>query len=631
MCGIAGIFDLEGRRQFDVELLERMNAAQWHRGPDDGACHLEAGVGLAHRRLAIIDGAGSRQPMHSADGRAILCYNGEVYNFVDLRRELDALGYVFRTRGDTEVVLAAWQAWGVDCVSRFRGMFALAIYDRDQQALFLARDRLGVKPLHYAFLEDGTFVFASELKALLVHSAVGRQLDAYAIEDYFALGYVPEPRTIFAPVRKLPAANVLLLQRGACRRSPRKYWDMSCLARDCPDEHDASRELLERLREAVRMRLVADVPVGALLSGGLDSSTIVALMCEVSNEPVRTRTIGFDRAKYDESGHAAVVARHFSTSHLLSKVDQDDLDQETLDRMAAIYDEPFADSSALPTWRLCGLARRDMAVALSGDGSDEMLAGYRRLRHLMWCQGWRQRLPASLRRNLFGMLGRLYPKLDWAPRPLRARSTFEQLALDPVEAFAHAVSITPAAMRQQLFCPALRRQLGGYDVASLFSERLAGHDMPDPLATWLYLDTKTHLIDDINVKLDRASMSHSLELRQPFLDHPLIEWIAGLPSTLKLRRGRGKWLLYHAMESRLPAGIAARAKQGFEVPLASWMRGGMRPWLYSALQSSTLSASGLFDMHYIKQMLEAHDRGVSDFSRPLWALLIFESFLRRYS
>src|SRR6478752_7576319 len=441
MCGIAGIFHCGTIKPVDPARVERMCDALVHRGPDSSGVWTAPGVGLGFRRLAIIDLAGSPQPMHAADGRSVLVFNGEIYNFRELRRELQALGAEFRTDGDGEVILAAWQQWGVECLPRLHGMFAFAIYDTAKRTLFLARDRLGVKPLFMAHLADGSVAFASELKGLLAHPLLRREVDPLAIEDYLAWGYVPDHRSILKGVEKLPAGHYRLLRHDAPPETPRRWWDVSFAERRRGSERDLEAELLHHLREAVTSRMVADVPLGAFLSGGVDSSTVVALMAEASREPVKTCSIGFDVATFDESTYANEVAKLFATDHRSRTVGVDDFAE--LDRLAAMFDEPFADASALPTWRVCQLAREHVTVALSGDGADEALAGYRRQVFHAHEERVRGLVPGALRGPVFGVLGALYPKADWAPRPLRAKSTLQALSQNGEEASAAALSVSP--------------------------------------------------------------------------------------------------------------------------------------------------------------------------------------------
>ena len=626
MCGIVGIWDSRGRRHFDAATLLRMNASQHHRGPDETGTHCAAGVALGHKRLSIIDLKSGQQPLFNADRSVVIVYNGEVYNYRELMAELTALGHVFRTRSDTEVIVHAWEAWGEACVERLRGMFAFALWDEGKQTLFLARDRLGVKPLYYAHLADGQFVFGSELKALLAHGGLPLEIDPRSVEDYFALGYVPEPRTIYSSAHKLAPGHTLLLRRGEAPAAPRRYWDVRFTGSTVISDEDAQAELVERLKESVRLRMISEVPLGAFLSGGVDSSAVVAMMAGQSSEPVNTCSIAFDDPAYDESRFAQQVAERYRTRHFVDRVQTDDFD--LIDTLAALYDEPFADSSAIPTYRVCQLARRHVTVALSGDGGDESFGGYRRYRLHMGEERLRSALPLGLRRTLFGALGRLYPKADRAPRFLRGKATFQALACDSVGGYFHSVSIFRDDMREQLFSPAFKSRLAGHRAVDVFREHARRADTDDGLSLIQYLDLQTYLIGDINTKVDRASMAHALEVREPLMDHPLVEWIASLSSNVKLRGGEGKWLFKKAMEPHLPDNVLYRPKMGFAVPLARWFRGPLRARVRTALLEGQLGRTGYFNRAYLEHLVEAHASGQRDYSSPLWALLMFEAFLR---
>jgi asparagine synthase (glutamine-hydrolysing) len=614
------------QRPVNEGLLTRMNQTQIHRGPDDGGIHVEPGLGLAHRRLSIIDLSNGHQPLFNEDGSVVVVYNGEIYNFPDLTTELQAAGHRFRTHCDTEVIVHAWEEWGEACVERFRGMFAFAIWDRNRHSLFLARDRLGIKPLHYALLHDGRLLFGSELKALLADDSLPRTIDPRSVEDYVALGYVPEPRTIFRDVFKLPPGHTLTVRQGDAGLRPRQYWDVDFASNGITDEREAGEQLIERLQEAVRIRLIAEVPLGAFLSGGVDSSAVVALMAGLNREPVNTCSIAFGDPDFNESHYASMVADQYQTNHHVGEVNPDDFD--LIEKLVDLYDEPYADSSAMPTYRVCELARKRVTVALSGDGGDENLAGYRRYRWHLYEQRLRSLLPLGVRRPLFGTLGRLYPKADWAPRVFRAKSTFEALARDDIEGYFHSVSVLGDSIRAKLFSDDFRRDLQGYRAVEVF--RGHARNAPEhPLSRVQYLDLKTYLVGDILTKVDRASMAHGLEVRVPILDHQLVEWMAGLSPDLKLRGREGKYLFKKSLESRLPQEILYRPKMGFAVPLASWFRGPLRERVRSALLGPAMQESGIFDSGFLRQMVDQHQSGRRDYSSPIWTLLMFEAFLRR--
>ena len=625
MCGIAGLFHLTTPKPVDPARVERMCDAMVHRGPDGAGVWTAPGVGLGHRRLSIIDLAGSPQPMHAADGRAVIVFNGEIYNYRELRTELAARGAVFRTDGDTEVILAAWQQWGPACLARLNGMFAFALYDVGQRTLFLARDRLGVKPLHYAALSDGSLAFASELKGLLTHPLLRREIDPLAVEDYLAWGYVPDHRTILKGVHKLPAGHYLLLRHGSPLPAPVRWWEPSFADRRRESAADLEAELLHHLREAVRSRMAADVPLGAFLSGGVDSSSVVALMAEMSGSPVKTCSIGFAEAGLDESAYARQVANRFATDHHARAVSPDDFG--AIGQLAAMFDEPFADASALPTWRVCQLARETVTVALSGDGADEALAGYRRQRFHRHEDRLRQLLPQGLRAPLFGGLGAIWPKADWAPRPLRAKTTLLALSEPADAAYARALAVTTPDQRDRLYTPEFQRLRRDYRAEQPLLETMAHAPARSALDRAQYADLTFWLPGDILTKVDRTSMAVSLEAREPLLDHRLVEFAARLPEGLRIRGTQGKWLMKQAMRRYLPEDILMRPKQGFVTPIAQWLRGPLAPAARAIAGSTTLARTGWLDPAAVAGMAEAHIAGRSDHSRLLWQLLMLDRSL----
>jgi asparagine synthase (glutamine-hydrolysing) len=623
------MFDLSGERPIDLALLGRMNQRLAHRGPDGDGLHAGPGYGLGHRRLAIIDLSGGRQPLFNEDGSVVVVFNGEIYNFAELMGQLEALGHRFRTRSDTEVIVHAWEEWGEACLDRFRGMFAFALVDEKARTLFLARDRLGKKPLYYTLLPDGLLLFASELKALLEHPRVERRLDPQAVEEFFALGYVPDPGCIYRGIAKLPPGHALTVRRGAAGLAPRPYWDIAFAPAGDAAVNEASlcEALIDELRTAVRLRLIAEVPLGAFLSGGVDSGAVVALMADGAAQPVNTFTVSFQEAALDESTQAAAVAARYRTDHRVSRADLASLPGP--DRVAAIYDEPFADVSALPTFRICAAARAHVTVALSGDGGDELFAGYRRYRWHDMQERARGLAPQWLRGPLFGSLARLYPKLDWAPRPLRAKATLAELAAGTVEGYFHNVCVAKDGLRQRLYGPELRAALQGYSAVEVVARHMGRAGTDDPLARAQYVDVKTYLPGDILTKVDRASMASSLEVRAPLLDHRFAEWAARLPARAKLRNGRGKYIFKRALEPYLGALALRRPKRGFTVPLAAWLRGPLRPQVSRALDSPVLRECGLFDLGFVERLRERHISGQGDHAQVLWSLLCFEAFLRQ--
>ena len=627
MGGIAGLFHFGTIKPVDPARVERMCEALVHRGPDDSGVWTAPGVGLGFRRLSIIDLAGSPQPMPSADGRAMLVFDGEIYNFRELRRELTGLGATFRTEGDGEVILAAWQQWGVDCLPRLHGMFAFAIYDLGAKTLFLARDRLGVKPLFMAQLSDGSLAFGSELKALLAHPLLRREVDPLAIEDYLTWGYVPDYRSILKGVEKLPAGHYRLLRHGAPAAAPVRWWDISFAERRRGSERDLEAELLHHLREAVSRRMTADVPLGAFLSGGVDFATVVALMAEASRAPVRTCSIGFDVAALDETARAAKVAELLHTDHETRVVSADQFD--AIDALVGMFDEPFADASALPTWRVCQLARESMTVVLSGDGADEAFAGYRRQVFHAQEERLRGLLPAGFRKKVLGPLGKLYPKADWSPRPLRANATLLGLAGEGGESYARNLSVVPPELRAALYAPELGRQLGDYRAEQPLIDMMDSAPARSGLDRAQYADLKFWLPGDILTKVDRTSMAASLEAREPLVDHRLVEFAAALPEKLRVRGRQGKWLMKKAMRRYLPDDILYRSKQGFVTPIAQWLRGPLAGDARAIAASAALARTNWFDTSLLAKLAEAHIAGRADHSRPLWQLLMLDKSLVR--
>jgi asparagine synthase (glutamine-hydrolysing) len=622
MCGIAGIFHLGTPKPVDPARVMGMTDAMVHRGPDGGGVWTARGVGLGHRRLSIIDLGGGAQPMLSADEQIVVVFNGEIYNFAEVRRELEVRGAVFRTGSDTEVLIHGWRAWGPELLSRLNGMFAFALLDVARQCLFLARDRLGVKPLHYVSLADGSIAFASELKGLLANPAVRRELNPQSIEDFFALGYVPDDTCWIDGVRKLPAASFLLLERGKALPTPCSWWDVDFSQRAKGSVADLEAEMRHHLREAVTSRMVADVPLGAFLSGGVDSSSVVAFMAEASTQPVQTCSIGFDSAAHDETRYAAEIAKRFACDHRSRIVASDDY--AAAGAVARMFDEPFADASALATWRVSQLARETVTVALSGDGADEIFAGYRRYKFQHAEERVRGLIPQDWRAPVFGGLARAYPKADWAPQVFRAKSTFGALALGGSEAYARAVGVTPPEERAALFSASFTRSLQGHRAEDRYVAAMAGAPARDALDRAQYADLKIWLPGDILTKVDRTSMAVSLEAREPLLDHRLVEFAATLPVSMRLRRGEGKWLMKRTMRGVLPDDILYRRKMGFVTPVSAWFRG---PLSGEARRLAGLADTGWFERATLERIAADHLAGKRDHGRVLWQLAMFEKAL----
>jgi len=623
MCGIAGLFHPRLPKPVDPARIEAMTDVLAHRGPDGSGIWTGPGVGLGHRRLSIIDlSDAAAQPMLSPDRREVVSFNGEIYNFREVRAELEAKGFVFRTESDTEVILAAWRQWGPDFLSRLNGMFAISIYDGAQDALFLARDRLGVKPLFYTELSDGALIFASELKGLLAHPLMRRTPSVQAVEDFLAYGYVPDDASIVEGVKKLAAGHYLHLRRGRAVPQPVGWWDVDFSNPVRKPLKALEEEMIERLDAAVRSRMVADVPLGAFLSGGVDSSAVVAFMAEASRGAVETCSIGFDEADHDETAYAAQVAQLFATNHRTRRVASDDFG--LIDTLVDAFDEPFADASALATYRVSELAVEKVKVSLSGDGADEIFAGYRRYRLFAAEDRVRRLLPGPLGRAV-GALGHIYPKLDWAPQMLRAKTTLEALGQGSGLAYANGVGVTPAAIRRQI----LTAPLHGHVAEERYVRAMRDAPASDALSRAQYADLKIWLPGDILTKVDRASMAVSLEAREPLLDHRLVEFAARLPVGMRLRGGVGKWLMKRALASRLPDEILNRRKMGFVTPVSAWFRGPLADEAAAIAHGSALAETGWFDAPAIARLADAHRSGRSDHGRLLWQLLMLEKSLQR--
>ncbi|MDX1402319.1 MAG: amidotransferase 1, exosortase A system-associated [Kiloniellales bacterium] len=626
MCGLVGLFDMRARREPDRRLIDRMTERLAHRGPDGRGKHIAPGIGLGHTRLAIIDIKGGAQPLFNESGTTSVVFNGEIYNFREIRRELQAMGRHFRTDSDTEVIVHAWDAWGRDCVRHLAGMFAFALFDEKRECLFLARDRMGEKPLYYAELDDGWLLFGSELKALEEHPDLPRRLDFRAVEDFFTYGYIPDPKTIIEGVHKLEPASSFTLQRGR-PAIKEHYWKFRMTEDLQGDPGELADELKSRLKVSVERQMIADVPLGAFLSGGLDSSAIVSAAASLHEEDLQSYTISFEDPRFDEGPHAKKVANFLGTDHHDRTVAP--VPGDYLGKIIDIFDEPFADSSALPTFVLSAFAREDIKVALSGDGGDELFAGYRRYPWHSREERLRRLAPGPLRRSLFGSLARLYPKADWAPRMLRAKTAFHELSLGSLEGYLSNLAFCSEGVRQTLFSKALQKNNLGYDPIEVISRHAGESGTEHPLLQAQYIDLKTYLPGDILVKVDRSAMANSLEVRVPLLDHEFVEWVCRLPADLKLRGRQSKWLFKRALAGQLPQEIIDRPKQGFSIPLAAWLRGPLRADLEAALQQESLWDCGLFDQEGLRKLFTEHMRATGDHSAALWGIIVFSNFLKR--
>jgi asparagine synthase (glutamine-hydrolysing) len=623
MCGIAGRYNFRSQAPVDGAIVRGMCDLIAHRGPDGDGVWTCGAVGLGHRRLAVIDlSPGGRQPMTSADGDLTITFNGEIYNFLQLRRELEGRGHRFRSRSDTEVMLAAYRQWGLECLTRFRGMFAFALWDAARRRLFIARDRVGKKPLHYWLDRDG-IAFASEPKAFLADPAFEPAPDPAAISAYLTYQYVPSPLSAFRGVRKLPAAHYLTVEDGQLRVE--RYWKLSYASKRRLTEDEACEELRERLREAVRLRLISDVPLGAFLSGGVDSSAVVATMAGLSDSPVKTFSIGFEEKAFDELPYARLVARQYGTDHHEFVVRPDAV--EIFPQLVWHYNEPYADASGIPTYYLSQLARRHVTVALNGDAGDENFAGYRRYITALPAQRF-DRLPGALRRAI-GTAARLAPAPERGDSIVyRGRRWLRRVSDAPAARYSRKVMIFDHDLKQEICAPDFLATTDGS--ARFLLDAFSATDAPDMIDAQLDVDVNYYLSDCLLVKVDIASMAHGLEGRSPMLDHEFMEFAASLPSALKLRGTTTKYIFKRAVRELLPAEIIDRPKKGFSVPLRVWFRQELREMSGDLLLDGRLAQRGYFKPQAVRRLLEEHWRGAEEWHDQLWSLLMLESWHRMF-
>jgi asparagine synthase (glutamine-hydrolysing) len=619
MCGISGIFEFDQDREIERETVHLMNESLRHRGPDDEGIFVGRGIGLGHRRLSIIDVAGGHQPISNEDGTVWVLLNGEIYNYSELRQDLLSRGHKFATKSDTEAIVHLYEEYGNDCFARLRGMFAIAIWDSNSRRLILARDRIGKKPLYY-YVDEKRLIFGSELKAVLAVKDVSRTVDPLAVCDYFSFSYIPAPKTIYKQIRKLRPAHYLVASPSGLREA--EYWKFSFAKIQNRTENDWCELIRHQLCEATRIRLMSEVPLGAFLSGGVDSSSVVAMMTRLMSRPVTTCSIGFGPAAFDESAYARQVAQQFGSDHHEQRVEVEALD--VINKLAWHYDEPFADSSAVPTYYVSKIARQQVTVALGGDGGDENFAGYRRYVFDRMENRMRSVVPRAVRQSLFGPLGRFYPGLAWAPRPFRAKATFQSLSRSPLEGYFNSVSVFRPDEKPRLFTREFRQLLGDYDSLDVLREHYDAADTTDPLSRIQYVDIKTYLPDDILTKIDRASMAVSLELRAPILDHHFMELVASIPSELKLHGRTGKYIFKKAMEPLLPNDILYRSKQGFAIPLAQWFRCELKDLAYELVVER--NDDHILDTSYLSKIWKQHQSGTFDRSAYLWTVLMFRKW-----
>jgi asparagine synthase (glutamine-hydrolysing) len=622
MCGIAGFVDLNqtGPTISGQEVVDRMCQIIKHRGPDDQGTYLKDGVALGMRRLSIIDLVGGHQPISGEDGSVTIVFNGEIYNFLELKPKLQALGHTFKTDSDTEAIVHAYEEFGSRCVDHLRGMFAFAIWDAKARTLFVARDRVGKKPLYYTTTPEGIFVFGSELKSLLAHPDVQRELNPKALDAYLTLGYVPDPLSIFRNINKLPPGFYLTFSDDGVKVN--RYWDFRFEPVAVRSESDYLAELRELLDESVRLRLISDVPLGAFLSGGIDSSTVVALMARHMGQPVKTFSIGFHEDSYNELKYARLTAEKFNTDHHEFFVTPDIC--SIVDELVWHFDEPFADSSAIPTYMVSKLARDHVTVVLSGDGGDELFAGYTRYVVDRKRQGF-ARLPKPLRENLMRPLSEALPHATWG------RNYLHNVSLDPISRYLDSISVFTSLNRNSLYTSDFKSNLGSSAyVRTLFHDLVNQVQTGESLDQLLYLDSKTYLPGDILTKVDRMSMAVSLEARAPLLDHKLIEFVTNVPASLKLSGLETKYLLKKAVRDLVPAEILNRPKQGFGVPIQEWINQQLRSRVRETLTEPRTRQRGYLNSQYVDVLLDEHERGRRDHSMGLWSLFMLELWHRQF-
>jgi asparagine synthase (glutamine-hydrolysing) len=624
MCGITGIVRAD-KAPIDRHLLEQMNGAIRHRGPDEDGFYLDDGVGLAIRRLAIIDLKTGQQPIHNRDRTKWLVFNGEIYNYRELREKLEKLGHEFYTNSDTEAVIAAYDQYGTNCPKHLRGMFAFAIWDERQKSLFLARDRVGKKPLLYAQTPN-QLLFASEFSALVLHPDVSRDVDYEAIHHYLSFICVPAPLTAYRAIRKLEPAHWLLWRDGEIKTE--RYWQLDFSNKVSLSEEEAGERAIELLREAVRIRLMSEVPLGAFLSGGIDSSAVVALMAQESSDPVKTFSIGFEEQDFSELHHARRVAEYVGADHHEFVVKPDAM--EVLPMLVEHYGEPFADSSAIPSYYFARETRRYVTVALNGDGGDECFAGYERYAAMSLAQSYAA-IPGVLRDGVIGNAARALPALQSRANPLGKVQRFVAAAsLSPIERYLRWISAFDENAKLDLYSDSFRQETAKFSTAGIIAPWFAKANGSGIVDAALLTDTMTYLPNDLLVKMDIASMSVSLEARSPFLDHVLMEFAAGLPEKLKLRRLTTKYLLKRVLKKLVPAENLTRRKMGFGVPIGYWFRGVMQPFLRETLLSDKALSRGLFQPERVRRIIDDHVESKADHSHRLWSLLMLELWFERF-
>lgn len=627
MCGIAGVIYAERDRPVNPSVLQAMSDQIAHRGPDSEGFLIEPGIGLAHRRLSIIDIAGGQQPLGNETGSVQTVFNGEIYNFQNLRRELLALGHRFQTQSDTEILVHLYEEIGERLVDRLRGMFAFALWDKTRRRLLLARDRIGIKPL-YIYRDTEKLIFGSEIKAILAHPDVSREIDPEALEGFLALGIVSGARSIFHKIEKLQPAHILSVTTDQLWCSPQRYWQLTMEPDERPSVGEWCEEIRAKIIETTRMHLTADVPVGAFLSGGVDSSLIVAVASDQTRGKLQTFSLGFEDEQFSELAYAKEIANRFNTDHTESIVTSDSV--SLLDELTHYYDEPFADPSAIPSYLVSRLASQHVKVVLSGDGGDEAFGGYDRYAHDLIESRIRKQIPRWLRQSILAPVSRVWPKSDWLPRPLRARTLLTNLSLDPGPAYANTLMLFRQPFRRRLIESSLRDQLQGHNPCALIEQYVRHTTTGDILGGMISADTSILLPDAFLVKVDRASMAHGLEVRPPLVDHELMELAARIPSKWKIHKSRTKWILKQAFKETLPVNIRDRPKRGFEIPIDDWLRGPLRPMFEAAVLEPNARVRELVDQAVIKKLYQAHLSKKQRLGNVLWSLLILAKWSNRY-
>jgi len=630
MCGIAGIYNFGNNRKTEQYTIKKMCSLLKHRGPDDEGIYCKDNIGLGHRRLSIIDIEGGHQPMSNEDGTLWIVFNGEIYNFPEIKENLLKKGYRFKTKSDTEVILNLYEEEKESCLYKLNGMFAFAIWDEKRRELFLARDRIGIKPLHY-FMGDGKLIFASEIKAILEDSSIKREIDFEALHDYLSFLYVPAPKTMFKGIKKLPAGHYLICSEN--KFEIKEYWDAEFTDSDDASEAVNCGEIYSRLKEAVKKRLISDVPLGAFLSGGIDSSSVVSLMSELQEEPVLTNSIGFSEKRYDEIRYAEILAKKYKTDHHEYIVEPKAL--EVLDKLLWFYDEPFGDASSIPTYYVSKMTRQNVKVALSGDGGDENFAGYNRYIYSNAIIKLQNLFPAFAKKAAKSISSRIThnSKSTWA---IKIKNKLEEVYLSPLDIYFKIMSMYKEEEKSLLYSKATKDKLGGYSSKRIFQKFFENCKSENYISRLQYLDIKTYLCDDILTKVDRASMANSLEVRVPILDHTFVEYVATIPAGFKARGLKQKYIFKKAMSRNLPKEILHRSKMGFGVPMTEWLRGELKQPVENELFDKKGIIQELFNIEYVQKIwhrtLYSNIKSFrkTDFSYRIWLLFIFSRWYKRF-